>query len=96
MAFPYGLGTTATPNLFRDAKWRGWSSGIQVLRTNLRRLEPCYRVEGELKNATFAKNDTLPTKAPALPAKYIEEGRNVAEKRIVLAGDRIAIDLNKK
>jgi len=51
---------------------------------------------GELKNAKPAGNDTLPTTAPALPAKYIEEGRKVGEKRIVLAGIRIAEGLNKK
>jgi hypothetical protein len=51
---------------------------------------------GDLKSAKPDKNDTLSNEAPALPAKYVEEDRKVAEKRIVLAGTRIAAGLNKK
>lgn len=49
---------------------------------------------GKLKGEKPAANDTLPVTAPALPAKYIEEGKKVAEKRIVLAGHRIAAQVS--
>lgn len=45
---------------------------------------------GALKATKPAPNGTLPTAAPALPADYIEKGARVAEKRVVLAGHRLA------